>query len=273
MRSQATAAEITLTHEPIERRALVVALKWMIKHGLLKELHDSVEHYEHDDSADAILEIDFDRISILPLPALGRATTATELMNRDDRRANERQWMRAWLVENPVLYKSDITDREWSEIRRRIGEEITMLDEMFGLQLEVRAEGLAAIDPRGRLSDKPFPATGTTGHAALLFIESLLQLPGYKCDQHMATDLLDRLGKKYSKHWSKVMLENPTALLAEVKALLIDVRLIEEDGDYLKLLPAAFRYQVTEADNSAVNLHHIDETTEPLPEPTQDSLW
>ena len=67
VRSQATDAEITLSNEASERRALVVALKWMVKHGLVKELHEHIDKYEQDDAADAILEIDFDRIGMLPV--------------------------------------------------------------------------------------------------------------------------------------------------------------------------------------------------------------
>ena len=42
------------------------------------------------------------------------------------------------------------------------------LEEAFGLQLEIRAEGVAAIDPRDELTDMVFPRGGTLGHAALL---------------------------------------------------------------------------------------------------------
>ena len=61
--------------------------------------------------------------------------------------------------------------------------------------------------------------------------------------------------------------------MAEVKALLIDVRLLEEDGDNVKLLPAAFRYQVTTVKTTDTYSDLTDGTTESPPEPTQDSLW
>ena len=72
-----------------------------------------------------------------------------------------------------MLYRSDLTDDEWGELRRRLGEEERTLDEMFGLVLEARAEGLAAIDPAGTLADRRFPTTGTTGHATLVLIERI----------------------------------------------------------------------------------------------------
>jgi hypothetical protein len=54
-------------------------------------------------------------------------------------------------VEDPVVYREDLTDGEWAELRRRLGEEERFLEEMFGLELEVRAEGVAARarDPQG----------------------------------------------------------------------------------------------------------------------------
>ena len=67
-------------------------------------------------------------------------------------------WMRSILLEEPVLYRTDLTDREWSELRRRLGEESAIFDEMFGMQVEARAEGVMVIDPDGRFNGQPLPA-------------------------------------------------------------------------------------------------------------------
>ncbi|OED42953.1 hypothetical protein AB833_04895 [Chromatiales bacterium (ex Bugula neritina AB1)] len=270
VRSQATEAEITLTNEPVERRAQVTALRWMVVHGLARELHETIDRYEHDDSADAILEIDFDRISLLPLPALGRARSAAELIDRSDRRSTSlRQWMRARLAEDPVLYHSDLTEPEWSQLRRRVGEEVAFLDEMFDLHLEVRAEGMAAIDSRGQLSDRPFPLTGTIGHAALVFIAWLIEQPQRCCSHADALQSITQACQQFQRHWSKARVENPFSLLTEVTALLADLRLLDCTDEQYYLQPAAARYRMN------LTLHDSAESPADANdnEPAQGALW
>src|SRR5690606_9970260 len=147
VRSAAAEAEIVLTGDATERRALVAVLRWMIDHGLAGELHDHVDAYASDETADAVLELRPDRIVMVPLPTVVGADDAATVLARADGRGVTRQWLRSRLVEEPVVYRDDLTDAEWAELRRRLGEEERILDEMFGLVLESRAEGVAAIDP------------------------------------------------------------------------------------------------------------------------------
>jgi len=246
VRSAAADAEVTVTEEPADRRALIGALRWMIAHGLAQELHDRVDLYIGDEQADAVLRIRPDRVALLPLPALGGAADVAELVDREHARTASRVWMRCLLLEESVLYRSDLTDEEWGELRRRLGEESTILAEMFDLRLEARAEGVAAVDPDGRLTDSRFPRTGTVGHAALLLIERLAQdgereLPIERVEAAMA-----ELASEHRRHWSK-MAEDAELLTAEALALLIDHRLAEreEGSGHIRLLPAAHRYQPT----------------------------
>ena len=175
IRSAAAEADIDLVGDATERRAIVSVLRWMIANGLAAELHDRVDAYAEDSNADAVLRMRPDRIALLPLPALVGAADAEALLDRAERRSPLRQWMRCRLVEDPVLYREDLDDNEWTELRRRLGEEGRMLAEMFDLALESRAEGVAAIDRDGELTDRRFPTTGTEGHAALLLIAELGQ--------------------------------------------------------------------------------------------------
>ncbi len=43
------------------------------------------------------------------------------------------------------------------------------------VEVEARAEGIAAIDVDGGCSDQPFPRSGTTPHAALLLLDALVR--------------------------------------------------------------------------------------------------
>lgn len=74
IRSAAVEAGVTLTGDVTERRAVVSVLRWMIAHGLAIEMHENVDVYAADETADAVLRIRPERISLIPLPALiGRA--------------------------------------------------------------------------------------------------------------------------------------------------------------------------------------------------------
>lgn len=273
VRSAAAEAGTDLADGTPERRALVTVLQWMIAHGLAAELHAHVDAYATDETADAVLKVRPDRIALLPLPALVRATNSEELLSRAERRSATRQWLRCRLVEDPVLYRQDLSESEWSELRRRQREEERILDEMFGLRLEVRAEGVAVIDPSGMLADRRFPTGGTLGHAALLLLETLRPATAGEESVVSSADIvahITALAARHVRHWSKDLVDAPERLARQVVELLVDLRLAQRvptasptpaDGDDgLRILPAAGRFlATTEAGED--------------PDDTQESLW
>jgi uncharacterized protein (TIGR02678 family) len=225
VRSAAVEAGITLEDSPTTRRAVVAVLQWMIDMGLASELHERVEAYAGDESADAVLKIRPDRIALLPLPALTGASSAGELLARAERRSAMRQWMRCRLVEEPVLYRADLSDAEWSELRRRLGEEERLLDEMFGFVLEARAEGVAAIDPSGTLAQRRFPSGGTLGHAALLLIAKLHEQAAASFDWEDIVRGVGELAEAHRRRWAGDLVDAPERLARQVTELLVDMRL------------------------------------------------
>lgn len=264
VRSAAVEADITLAGDATERRALVAVLRWMIDHGLAAEMHAQVDAYATDAAADAVLQVRPDRIALLPLPALVGAPDADTLVDRAERRAATRQWLRARLVEQPVVYRDDLDDAEWGELRRRLGDEERILDEMFGLVVEARAEGVAAVDPAGTLARRRFPGGGTVAHAALLLLESLAGDPSpgpaetgthddgthhtgaqhdaaqhsgaYHDGTHHAgrahtfaeiTERLAALAERNARRWASDLVSAPAKLARAVVDLLVEVRLAE----------------------------------------------
>lgn len=247
IRSAAAEADVALPGDATERRALVTALRWMIDHGLAGEMHEHVDAYATDDEADAILRVRPDRIALMLVPATAGSETADELLQRAERRSATRQWMRVRLVEDPVLYRDDLTDDEWAELRRRLGEEERQLQEMFGIVLEARAEGVAMIDPAGVLADRRFPSTGTLGHAALLVIERLMdESPTGNVPHETVTSLLSELAEQNSKRWSQDYVDRPERLSRDVTTLLCDMHLAETDDNSFRLLSAAARFKPVE---------------------------
>jgi uncharacterized protein (TIGR02678 family) len=239
IRSAAVEAGTQLETTTAERRSLVAVLRWMVDHGLVTELHEQVDRYADDADADAVLRIRPDRIALVPISALLGESSAQDLLIRSDRRDAFRQWVRCHLVEDPVVYRSDLTDSEWMEFRRRLSEESRMLDEMFGFTLESRAEGVAAIDPNGNLSDVRFPSGGTVGHCALLLLEYLRETstPLDEVETFVA-----ELAALHNKHWSKDLTAATDRLTREVLSLLQMQRLVHVENAMVIALPAARRF-------------------------------
>ena len=250
VRSLASEANVELEDSPTARRSLVTVLQWMISRGLTSELHERVDAYAGDENADAVLKIRPDRIALLPLPALAGAVSAEDLLVRGDRRSVTRQWMRCRLVEEPVVYRSDLTEAEWSELRRRLGEEERLLEEMFELTLEARGEGVAAIDQTGALAERRFPTGGTLGHAALLLIARLYVELGRSASKEDIVSALGELAEIHKRRWAADMVEAPERLAHRVTESLVDLRLAEwvGDTDVFRLLPAAARFIPAQAD-------------------------
>ena len=239
IRSAAVEADIVLDDSPTTRRALVSALTFMIERGLATELHAGLEAYGADETADAVLRLRPDRIALVAVPALVGATSATELLERAERRSNTRQWMRCRLVEDPVLFRSDLSEAEWSELRRRLGEEERLVDEMFGLTLEARGEGVAAIDPAGDLATRPFPTGGTVGHAALLLLDALRDHGDAPIAHDEVLRAIEKLARRHTRGWSKDLVAAPDRLASRVIDLLVELRLAERVGAPATHSPAA----------------------------------
>ncbi len=224
VRSAAADAGVAVEAGRVERKLLATALRWLIARGVVRELDRTVAGFETD-GEDALLEMRNDRLAMLPTPALVGAESADELLERAVGDIGGRAAVRRRLVEDPVVYRDDIAPDDWTELRRRFGEENQYLDEMFGVQLEARAEGAAVIDIDGDCSDVRFPRGGSTGHAALSLLESLCarHRDGAELadvDEEMAV-LIDR----YGRYWRKDANEDPVAFRDEVIELLTSMGL------------------------------------------------
>lgn len=241
LRAAATEAGVEIGTESADRRALVTALRWMIARGLATELHEHIDEYAHNAEADAVLAIRPDRVAMLPLPVLARAESAAQVLERSDSGVSARSEIRARILEEPVVYRSDFEADEWSELRRRLGEEVGFFDEMFGLHIEARAEGVMAVDPDGDLSDVRFPQKGTVGHAALLLTDHLARGGGASLHRDDVVAMIADFAAEHRSYWSQKA-DTPARLANEALALLADHRLVEFDGDEVVVLPAAARY-------------------------------
>ncbi|UGQ11163.1 TIGR02678 family protein [Yinghuangia sp. ASG 101] len=82
------------------------------------------------------------------------------------------------LLDDPVLYFDELDDAEAAYLASQRGAVTRRITELTGLVPEVRAEGLAMVDPDDDLTDLRMPEQGTDGHLALLLAEFLAERGG-----------------------------------------------------------------------------------------------
>lgn len=253
-RTRAAAAEAGIDlGEPnhiTERRALVAALKQLMSWHVLSEDEGSVESYSGDGTAEALLTVDREIARRLVSGPLGRASSPGELIElaATPEHAGPRHAVRRRLVETPVVYVAELTDDERDWLRRNQRREHRIFEEFLGLDAEIRAEGVALLDPAGELSDIEFPGTGTVPWAALLVLARLVAeltpdggsagIPDGRIEAVLA-----ELVERHRKAWATRYTQSPELLCQDVTDLLRRMRLIDRSADGgLRLLPAAARY-------------------------------
>ncbi|GAB2738623.1 TIGR02678 family protein [Kitasatospora kifunensis] len=91
-----------------------------------------------------------------------------ELRNRALRHGLTRR-----LLDDPVLYLDELSEAESAYLASQRGALTRRIAEFTGLVPEVRAEGVAMVDPDDDLTDLRMPESGTDGHVALLLAEYL----------------------------------------------------------------------------------------------------
>jgi uncharacterized protein (TIGR02678 family) len=129
--------------------------------------------------------------------------TAESALDSDELRFRAiRQRLTRRLLDDPVLYYAELSDEELVYLTRQRAFITARITELTGLVAEVRAEGIAMVDPLDDLTDVRMPEQGTHGHVTLLLAEHLAA----------ATDAVGRvelerrvreLAQEHGGFWSK----------------------------------------------------------------------
>ncbi|WP_308251204.1 TIGR02678 family protein [Streptomonospora nanhaiensis] len=170
----------------VDRRALAAALRHLVDLGVLAETDGSVSPWAEDADREALLTVNAELLGHLVAAPLGRHASPQALAGAAEApaadgapgaAADERHAVRRRLVEDPVVLLAALpkAQREW--LRAHLRSEAHLLEELTGLRMEVRAEGVLAVDPEGYLTDRVFPGTGTVARIALLAAAELLADP------------------------------------------------------------------------------------------------
>ncbi|CAM3700016.1 TIGR02678 family protein [Nocardiopsis rhodophaea] len=304
VRAAGTEAGLDLGTGIVDRRALAAALRLLIDLGVLTETDGSVGPWADDASREALLTVDLELLGHLVATPLGRFPSAEALSGSAGTDAEARHRVRRRLVEDPVVLASDLSADQWDWLRTNLRSEAHLLEELLGLRLEVRSQGVLAIDPEGYLTDRVFPGTGTIARIALLAAAELLadgpsdpaeaagpdgdddgaRAPGDStADGPWTTVSLDRLGtvvaglvERFPQAWSKDAVRDTRRLARAVADTLAQSGLARRrPGDLVRISPAAARYRPVPDGPPGPDASGEGDPPEPEPaaDDAQDSLF
>ncbi|WP_406281246.1 TIGR02678 family protein [Embleya sp. NBC_00896] len=221
----------------VERRTLAAALRQLVLWGVLVEVDGSLGNYVEREDAEALLSVDRDLARALIAGPLAQATDAAHLiaLAHDPGHHGVRVAVRRRLAETPVVFRDELVPDEDDWLRKNQRREARTFEEFVGLHAEIRAEGIALLDPADEVSDVAFPGRGTVAQAALLLIERLVAqvrpdqpaasvpVADALIDETLAV-LVTEYGRKAG--WQRDLVENPLRLRDEVTELLAHMRLL-----------------------------------------------
>ncbi|MFB9836690.1 TIGR02678 family protein [Actinoallomurus acaciae] len=164
-----------------------------------------------------------------------------DLRNRALRRGLTRR-----LLEDPVVYYDDLDDAERAYLTSQRVAITRRIEEATGLVAEVRAEGVAMVDPDDELTDVRMPEQRTDGHVTLLIAEYLSGRAGAGRDELVA--FVRDAAVRHKSYWRKGVTEPGAAaeLLDIALGKLTALRLVEVLPDGVRARPAIARYAVEE---------------------------
>lgn len=269
-----------------ERSDLVAVVRLLLAQGVLAHVAGDAQDYL-DERGDALYDVDRRVLSTVlatrrgpsliaagdlegRLAALAGETDAEAPLDRDAPAADTRRRLARRLLDDPVVYDADLDEAEREYLRTQRTNLARRLAGPAGLEPELRAEGLALLDPTGEATDQRMPEEGTDGHATLLLAEHLAAAAGdgeapdgrageaaggggagdreavplADLDAHVAA-----LAREHAGYWRKGADEpdHARAICRTAVERLAALRLVDVDEDGVRPRPALARYAAAEA--------------------------
>ncbi|WP_218189317.1 TIGR02678 family protein [Tersicoccus phoenicis] len=250
-----------------ERADLVAAIRLLLGHGVLVRVAGDEESYLAADG-DALYDIDRRVLATMlssahgpglvgaalgPAPAIDRIEAALHepppVYTEDEANRRLRHAVSRRLLCDPVVYYDELPE---AERRYLVGQRVPLtrrLADATGLVPELRAEGIALVDPEDQLTDVRMPEQGTDGHATLLLAEQLAT--SGPTDVTALRKRVRRLAAEHAAYWRRTARE-PGAenlLVAEALDRLVGLGLVRITGTgpdaVAHPLPALGRFAVT----------------------------
>jgi uncharacterized protein (TIGR02678 family) len=164
-----------------------------------------------------------------------------ELRNQALRRRLTRR-----LLENPVVYYDELSEDERAYLLSQRHAITRRIADATGLIPELRAEGIAMVDPEDELTDVRMPEQRTDGHVTLLVAEYLARRDRASVDELRA--FVRRAAAEHQGYWRKGVTEPgaETELLAIALEKLSALRLVTVDERHVRSRPAIARFALAE---------------------------
>jgi uncharacterized protein (TIGR02678 family) len=173
--------------------------------------------------------------------------TAEPVPDSDDLRNQAlRRRLTRRLLEDPVVYYEELDEDEHAYLLSQRHAITRRIADATGLVPELRAEGIAMVDPEDELTDVRMPEQRTDGHVTLLVAEYLARRDQATLDELRA--FVRQAAAEHRGYWRKGVTE-PGAeaeLLATALAKLSALRLVEVAGSAVRSRPAIARFALGE---------------------------
>jgi uncharacterized protein (TIGR02678 family) len=173
--------------------------------------------------------------------------TAEPLVESDDLRNQAlRRRLTRRLLEDPVVYYDELDDDERAYLLSQRHAITRRIEEAIGLIPEMRAEGIAMVDPDDELTDVRMPEQRTDGHVTLLVAEYLARREQATFDA--LHSFVRQAAAEHACYWRKGVTEQgaEAELLAIALEKLSALRLVQVDGQVVRSRPAIARFALDE---------------------------
>jgi len=244
-----------------QRGDLVAAVRLLIRLGVLRRVAGDEQAFAAG-SGDALYDVERRVLASLLVTRRGPSTvTAADLDARmaaateelvpetdDARNRALRHALTRRLLDDPVVYYDELAEAELAYLAKQRPALLRRVSEATGLVAEVRAEGIAMLDPEGDLTDVKMPEVGTDGHATLLIAEYVAKrdraAPGEPVSLDELSAQVRALADEHRSIWRKSVHDpgGVDRLCADIVTRLVALRLLARDGRGIVARPALARF-------------------------------
>jgi uncharacterized protein (TIGR02678 family) len=242
-----------------DRSDLVAVVRLLLGWGVLSRVAGDEEAYLSA-GTDVLYDVCRPVLSVLLSGTRGPSTvtavpfedrlvelTAEPVAETDDLRNQAlRRRLTRRLLEDPVVYYDELDEDERAYLLSQRHAITRRIEEATGLVPEVRAEGIAMVDPEDELTDVRMPEQRTDGHVTLLVAEHLARRDQATLDELHA--FVREAAAENATYWRKGVTE-PGAekeLLVTVLEKLSALRLVQVDGSVVRRRSAIARFALDE---------------------------
>lgn len=246
-----------------ERGDLVAVVRFLLELGALARVAGDEDAFVRE-AGDVLYDIERRVLAVLISAPRGPSTIATpdfdtrlreitaepEPISEDLRTRAIRHQLTRRLLDDPAVYYDELSEAELAYLTSQRSPLTRRISERTGLVAEIRAEGIAMLDPRDELTDVRMPEVGTNGHVALLITEYLAGRAnddGAGCPTSELHVLVRRLANEHQAYWRRST-RDPGAevgLVEHALERLAALRLIRRASEAIHPLPALGRFGLT----------------------------